>query len=109
MSKDVLLNVCKITCSQIGILPSELKQRSKVQHIVYARMIVSVICSRKFGVTQKAIGIHFNMNQSNINSYLKKIDAEIRFNAKFRNDYESILERVNKNKALQKENLRKPC
>lgn len=109
MSRDVLLNVCKMTCSQIGILPSELKQRTGVQHVVFARMIVSVICHRRFGLTQKAIGLHFNLSQSNINTYLRKVDNEIKFNSRFRKDYELILEKVNKNKALTKGNFKHSC
>lgn len=109
MSRKVLSNVCKIVSDEIGVTPKVLISASRKQHLVFGRMILSVICNHKLKIDVKDVADYFRLSQRSIHHYINTTAAELKSNPNFRKRYETVLERVDKNKALQKENLRKPC
>jgi len=102
MSKDVLLKVCKIVSDEVGVTPKVLRSQSRKQQLVFGRMIFVIICRNKFNIKTNDIADYFGLTVGSIYAYLKNCSIELKHNAGFRKDYESILERINKNKALTK-------
>lgn len=102
MSKDVLLKVCKIVSDEVGVTPKVLRSQSRKQQLVFGRMIFVIICRNKFNIKTNDIADYFGLTIGSIYAYLKNCSIELKHNAVFRKDYESILNRINKNKALTK-------
>ncbi|KUJ54020.1 hypothetical protein [Chryseobacterium aquaticum] len=101
MSKEVLLKVCKVVAAEYGIFPKEMKEKRRLQNIVFARMAFTKICKNQFHIRQYEIAKFLKQSQSNINIYLRKFESENKFNAEFRNKFKMITEKV-KEKALTK-------
>lgn len=102
MSKDVLLKVCKIVSDEVGVTPKVLRSQSRRQQLVFGRMIFVIICRDMFNIKTNDIADYFGLTIGSIYAYQKNYAIELKHNAVFRKDYESILERINKNKALTK-------
>lgn len=96
MSKEVLLKVCKIVSAEFGIFPKEMREKSRLQNIVYARMILTNICRTNFKIKQNEIAEFFKQSQPNVNIYIRKFETELKFNAEFRKKYEAVTNKVNK-------------
>lgn len=109
MSRKVLSNVCKIVSDEIGVTPKVLISVSRKQHLVFGRMILSVICNHKLKIDVKDVAGYLKLSQRNIYHYINTTAAELKSNPNFRKSYETILERVNKNKALQKGDFKHSC
>lgn len=109
MSIKVLSNVCKIVSDEIGVTPRVLKSNSRKQQLVFGRMILSTICKNKLNIKTNEIAEYFELNLGSIYHYIKGFHNELKVNPEFRKSYETILERVNKNKALTKGNLKHSC
>lgn len=102
MSKEVLLKVCKIVSDEVGVTPKVLRSQSRKQQLVFGRMIFAIICNHKFNIKVNDIADYFGITSGSIYAYLTNCSIELKHNAEFRKDYESILNRINKNKALTK-------
>jgi len=96
MSKEVLLKVCKIVSAEFGIFPKEMREKSRLQNIVYARMVLTNICRSKFKIKQNEIAEFFKQSQPNVNIYIRKFETELKYNAEFRKKYEAVTKKVNK-------------
>lgn len=96
MSKEVLLKVCKIVSAEFGIFPKEMREKSRLQNIVYARMVFTNICSDKFKIKQNEIAEFFKQSQPNVNIYIRKFETELKFNAGFRKKYEVVTKKLHK-------------
>lgn len=96
MSKEVLLKVCKVVAAEFGIFPKEMREKSRLQNIVYARMILANVCREKFNIKQSEIAEFFKQSQPNINIYIRKFETELKFNADFRKKYEVVTKKVKK-------------
>lgn len=95
MSKEVLLKVCKIVSAEFGIFPKEMREKSRLQNVVFARMVLTNIC-REFKIKQNEIAEFLNQSQPNVNIYIRKFETELKFNAEFRKKYEVVTKKVNK-------------
>ena len=94
MSKEVLSKVCKIVSAEFGIYPREMRENSRLQNIVFARMVLSSICNQKFKIRQYEIAEFFNQTQPSVNVYVRNCNNELKFNEAFRLKYESVLKKV---------------
>ncbi|MEE6129149.1 helix-turn-helix domain-containing protein [Chryseobacterium arthrosphaerae] len=101
---SVLKKVKKIVSTEVGITGAELVSQCRKQEYVYARMIFTCICNKRFGITQKEIAEYLKLKQPMISLYLSNTVKDLQHNEKFRRKYNACYDRLNKLDEVQ-ENL----
>lgn len=93
---SVLKKVKKIVSTEVGITGAELVSQCRKQEFVYARMIFTCICNKRFGITQKEISEYLKLKQPMISLYLSNTVKDLQHNERFRRKYNACYDRLNK-------------
>ncbi|AZA91170.1 Uncharacterised protein [Chryseobacterium nakagawai] len=93
---SVLKKVKKIVSTEVGITGAELVSQCRKQEFVYARMIFTCICNKRFGITQREIAAYLKLKQPMISLYLSNTIKDLEFNERFIKKYNSCYERLKK-------------
>ncbi|WP_077417931.1 helix-turn-helix domain-containing protein [Chryseobacterium sp. JV274] len=98
---SVLKKVKKIVSSEVGIVETDLVSKCRKQDFVYARMIFSCICNKRFGITQKEIAKYLKIKQPMISLYLNNSVKDLEHNERFRKKYTECYYHLDRLEELQ--------
>lgn len=93
---SVLKKVKKIVSTEVGITGVELVSQCRKQEFVYARMIFTCICNKRFGITQKEIAEYLKLKQPMISLYLSNTVKDLQHNEIFRRKYSACYDHLKK-------------
>jgi len=66
--------IIKFVCDKIGITLIELKSKSRIEHLVYARKIISFILFKKLLMSEREVCKEINVDRTNIYHYIKAFE-----------------------------------
>lgn len=93
---SVLKKVKKIVSTEVGITGAELISKCRKQEFVYARMIFTCICNKRFGITQKDIAEYLKLKQPIISLYLSNTVKDLQHNERFIRKYNACYDHLNR-------------
>lgn len=89
-----------------GINGSQLRSRSRKQHLVFARMVFACVCNKHFKISQVEIAKYLNITQPTVNHYLNNALNELKTNDVFLKNFRSVYRQIEnqENRKKVKEN-----